>query len=433
MVVICAKSVTFAGMQQESGFFFTPTGDCSEHFSEMQEISSDGFNILVRAKRLGQWWILKAQRSDIRKIPAYANLLRKEYDILNRLHHPGIVHVESLEEVEGYGQCIVMEWIDGCTLDEWLSQPHTKTERRHVANQLLSVMEFVHDQQVVHRDLKPSNIMITRNGGVVKLIDFGLSDADNYAILKGPAGTSGYISPEQMAGVEPDVRNDIYSLGVILQEMHLGASYRLAVKRCLLPLPKRYPYIGALRQRIRSLHRRLLAGSLALGVLVLGCASVAIYNKVYQPSTIYDVVATFRVGNLEYTSWGGGMVTVKAVNDKDSCIEVPATVNYQGMTYKVDEIEKEAFAHHRRLKRLVLPNTEFHVMKGIIKDSPRVESISFRCAKPPVLGNAIWPVKMEQVFDAKDFDSIILYVPHGCIVNYRQSSWGRFKQIQEYE
>ncbi len=420
-------------MQQESGFFFTPFGDRSEHFSEMQEISSGGFNILVRAKRLGQWWILKAQRPDMRNIPAYANLLSKEYDILTRLQHPGIVHAESLEEVEGYGPCIVMEWINGCTLDEWLLQPHTKAERRHVANQLLAVMEFVHDQQIVHRDLKPSNIMITNNGCVVKLIDFGLSDTDSYAILKGPAGTSGYISPEQMAGCAPDVRNDIYSLGVILQEMHLGISYRLAIKRCLLPLPKRYPYVSALRQRIRSLHRRLLAGSLVLGMLTLGCAGVAIYNKVCQPSAIYDVVATFRVGNLQYTSWGGGMVTVKAFNDNDSCIEVPASVNYQGMTYKVDEIEKEAFAHHRRLKRLVLPDTDFHVMKGIIKGSPEVESISLRSAKPPVLGNAIWPVKMNQVFDAEAFEHIVLYIPQGSMAAYRHSPWGEFKHIQEYE
>ena len=58
---------------------------------------------------------------------------------------------------------------------------------KQIARQLLLVMEYVHEQQIVHRDLKPANIMIARNGGTLKLIDFGLSDADSYTILKSPA------------------------------------------------------------------------------------------------------------------------------------------------------------------------------------------------------------------------------------------------------
>ena len=57
---------------------------------------------------------------------------------------------------------------------------------------------YIHAKQIVHRDLKPSNIMITHNGNHVKLIDFGLSDNDDFALLKQPAGTPGYISPEQI-------------------------------------------------------------------------------------------------------------------------------------------------------------------------------------------------------------------------------------------
>ncbi len=101
--------------------------------------------------------------------------------------------------------------------------------------------------QVVHRDLKPSNMMVTRNGSVLKLIDFGLADADSYAILKEPAGTDGYVSPEQQKGGPTDVRNDIYSVGVILDKMKLNLSYRLGLKRCLRPLEERYPNMTAMR------------------------------------------------------------------------------------------------------------------------------------------------------------------------------------------
>ncbi len=98
---------------------------------------------------------------------------RRNTTFLPRLDHPGIVKVEGLEEVEGYGSCIVMEWIDGVTLEEWLTERHSGFERRQIARQLLQVMEYVHDQQIVHRYLKPANIMIARNGGTIKLIDFG--------------------------------------------------------------------------------------------------------------------------------------------------------------------------------------------------------------------------------------------------------------------
>lgn len=70
--------------------------------------------------------------------------------------------------------------------------------------------------------MKPQNIMVTHNGHYLKIIDFGLADTDSHAILKQPASTLKYMAPEQAQHAVPDVRNDIYSLGVILQEMELG-------------------------------------------------------------------------------------------------------------------------------------------------------------------------------------------------------------------
>ncbi len=191
---------TFAVMRQNSDFFFSPVSDISDSFTEISEVSSNGFNILLRAKRNGQWWMLKALKPSFLHDSTYQQILQKEYDLLSRLDHPGVTKVEGLEEVAGYGKCIVMEWIEGETLEEWLMENHSRKRRRQVARQILDAVEYVHEQQVVHRDLKPSNIMITRNGGQVKLIDFGLSDADSYAVLKGPAGTEGYIAPEQQIG-----------------------------------------------------------------------------------------------------------------------------------------------------------------------------------------------------------------------------------------
>ena len=420
-------------MEQISGFYFPLSGQTSSDFSEMEEISVGGFNVLIRAKRDGKWWVLKALAPDVRHNEVFRSLLHKEYDILSKIQHPGVVYVEGIEEVDGYGECLVQEWIDGVTLDEWLSTPHTRSQRRQVAHQLLEVMEYVHSQQVVHRDLKLSNIMVTRSGCVVKVIDFGLSDADYYAILKSPAGTEGYISPEQQKGGPTDVRNDIYSLGIILDKLQLGLSCRLSIRHCLCPLERRYPNVAALRRHILMLHHSLLALWIVLSLLLVGAVGGAIYNKVNQPDRIYDVVTQFRVGNFLCTSWGGGVVSVKAINQKDSCIEVPKTVTYQGMTYKVDEIEKEAFAHHQVLKRLVFPDTRLHVMRGIVTGSPHLEEIIFRSNQPPVIGNAIWKTRITDVFDPHCFEEVKLLVPKGSLAVYRDSPWGRFQHIEEYE
>ena len=81
-------------------------------------------------------------------------------------------------------------------------------------------MQYIHNKQLIHKDLKPNNILITYNGNNVKLIDFGLADCDDYEILKIPAGTEKYLAPEQLdPNATLDCRTDIYSLGIIIEEL----------------------------------------------------------------------------------------------------------------------------------------------------------------------------------------------------------------------
>ena len=187
----------------------------SEQFSDFTPIPCKGFNLLCKAKRYGRWWVLKGLKEPYRQDENYKNLLHKEFDILISLQHPYIVSAYSMEEIPEMGICIVMEWIDGIMLEHWSG---SKTEGEEIFLQLLDAVHYIHAKQIVHRDLKPSNIMITHNGNHVKLIDFGLSDTDDFAILKQPAGTPGYISPEQIISRQADIRNDIFSIGCILEK-----------------------------------------------------------------------------------------------------------------------------------------------------------------------------------------------------------------------
>ena len=114
-----------------------------------------------------------------------------------------------------------MEYVDGETLEAAVKGGKMTEEVVHkIAAQLLDAMEYMHAKQIVHRDIKPSNIMLTHRGGDAKLIDFGLSDSETFCVLKIPAGTRGYIAPEQL---QPNAISspsaDIYSFGKVLEYM----------------------------------------------------------------------------------------------------------------------------------------------------------------------------------------------------------------------
>lgn len=102
--VSSSESIIFAAMTQVSGFILSPVDAVSDRFTKIFELSTSGFNVLLRAKRNGQWWILKSLKPDVCHDSTFLQLQQKEYDILARLDHPGIVKVEGLEEVEGYGR-----------------------------------------------------------------------------------------------------------------------------------------------------------------------------------------------------------------------------------------------------------------------------------------------------------------------------------------
>lgn len=165
------------------------------------DIPSRGFNQLVKAKRQGRWFMLKGLKPEFLNQPVYLELLKKEYKLMAQLDHPNIVKAFAKEMNERLGPCIVMEYVEGVTLDRFLEGKPSVEVRRKVVDQLIDALAYIHGKQIVHRDLKPSNILVTSNGNNVKIIDFGLSDADDYAILKQSAGTPKYMAPEQKFGL----------------------------------------------------------------------------------------------------------------------------------------------------------------------------------------------------------------------------------------
>ena len=288
----------FCTMQQDynssaSGYLEDSYEGVSQTFTDVEILSTSEVNVVAKAKRYGRWWLLKSLQQDVAGKAAYQQRQRKELEILMMLQHQNVVTTYGLEEVDGLGRCIVMEYVDGVTLRDWLQGKTTRQARRRVARELIDAVRYIHSKGVVHRDLKPENILVTRNGENIKLIDFGLADTDGHAVLKQPAGTPRYMSPEQKVKAEADARNDIYSLGIIMEQMDLGRSFLYIINRCKSPKDHRYQNIGELQDAISRQQRLRRAGWAVGGVaviaLLLAVAAWAMMSKVDHTEQLLTV------------------------------------------------------------------------------------------------------------------------------------------------
>lgn len=141
------------------------------------------------------------------------------------LSHPNIVKVFDVS----YGdklQYIVMEYVEGITLKEYIEQQGVINQKEAVyfVMQILRALQHAHDKGVVHRDIKPQNIMLLENG-MIKVTDFGIarfSRSETRTLSDSTIGSVHYISPEQARGDVTDDKADLYSVGVMFYEMLTG-------------------------------------------------------------------------------------------------------------------------------------------------------------------------------------------------------------------
>jgi serine/threonine-protein kinase len=202
----------------------------------LQKIGQGGMGSVWLAERadggFAQRAALKLLRMGTDSAAARARFAR-ERDVLARLVHPDIAHLLDGGIDEAGQPWFAMEYIEGCTLGEWLARGTADLRARlQLFARLARAVGFAHRHLIVHRDLKPSNVMVRADGSPC-LLDFGIArllESENAdALTVQPLLTPAYAAPEQMRGEAVSTAADIYALGAILHEIITGK--RLAQRR----------------------------------------------------------------------------------------------------------------------------------------------------------------------------------------------------------
>ena len=220
-------------------------GKTLAHFKITGKLGEGGMGEVYRTEdsKLGREVALKVLPVAFAEDQERMSRFAREAQVLASLNHTNIAGIHQVEEANGI-HFLVMELAAGENLAEALARgPIPIEEALPIALQIAEGLEAAHESGVVHRDLKPSNVMVDRESGGLKLLDFGLAKAlesEGSASAELPAlsmsptltaqmtqagvilGTAAYMAPEQARGKAVDKRADIWAFGCLLFEMLTG-------------------------------------------------------------------------------------------------------------------------------------------------------------------------------------------------------------------
>ncbi len=241
-----------------------------------QEIGRGSMGIVYRARRggAGPPVAVKVLNPSIAYDPDMSARFVREGRAAALVNDPGVVGVTDFGSLPDGRSFLVMEWVEGRTLEEALGEGGTlaPAEAVRVTLRILVALEAAHVRGVVHRDLKPSNVFLT-TGGQVKIADFGAALVDDP--LRGVRteagiilGTPAYMAPEQALALPTDARADLYAVGGILFRVLSGAPpFRAAA------------LLEVLRQQIEDTAPPVTSPHGSLPDVLVGCVARALAKR----------------------------------------------------------------------------------------------------------------------------------------------------------
>lgn len=194
-----------------------------DRYEILELIGSGGMANVYKAlcHRLNRYDAIKIMREDTASNEEFRKRFRAESQAVAMLSHPNIVSVYDVSHSDDI-EYIVMELIEGVTLKQYMEKAGAlpSGEALDFAIQIARALAHAHDKGIIHRDIKPQNIMLLEDGRI-KVADFGIASLQSEIETDSDEtiGSVHYIAPEQARGGAPDVRSDIYSLGIVMYEM----------------------------------------------------------------------------------------------------------------------------------------------------------------------------------------------------------------------
>ena len=256
-------------------------------FADLKSIyeSRYGNSRVFTARYNGKKVIVKALKEQFANDPKCRAKLHEEYDITSLLDHRFIRKAIDFVNVEGLGDCIVFEYIEGKSLAEHV-RVGTLSEKQ-VKNVLVDVcdaLSYMHRNQVVHCNLKPENIIVTANDCRAKLIDLGApkteQDADRELLIKEMA----FVAPEIIKGEDYDARADVFSLGKIMEfigERNISKQFNAVATHCTqFSKEQRYDSITEVRSAITKGHPAVKIIIAAVAVALIALLAVIYIPKI---------------------------------------------------------------------------------------------------------------------------------------------------------
>lgn len=200
----------------------------SDRYELMEKIGCGGMAIVYKAKclYLNRYVAIKVLRPELVDDEEFVLRFKHESRSVAGLSHPNVVSVYDVGEDNGI-YFIVMEYVKGCTLKEYIKTQGKieVTKAVAIAIKVARAIKYAHDNGIVHRDIKPQNILIG-DDDAVKVADFGIARTTQSTTITTSGsnilGSVHYFSPEQARGGYVDAKSDIYSFGVVLYEMLTG-------------------------------------------------------------------------------------------------------------------------------------------------------------------------------------------------------------------
>ena len=257
----------------------------SNEYADLRPLyaSRYGNSRIFTANNHGKKVIVKALKAECADDAACKASLRQEYETTSMLDNKYIRKALDFTNIEGLGDCIVFEYVDGKSLAEHV-RVGTLSEKqvKSILTEVCDGLNFLHRNGLVHCNLNPENVMVSANDGHVKLIDIGVpetkQDADRELLIK----EMEFVAPEIIKGEDFDSRADIYSIGKIMEfigERNISKQFHAAATHCTqFSKEQRFDTISDVRSAISKGH-----SFVKIIILVVVAAIVAALAIIYVP------------------------------------------------------------------------------------------------------------------------------------------------------